>query len=162
MRKRFEQQMQIGQIPISDLQLNPKSTNALDQLIAALKEIYCNGKYNEKIYSILEELLDKKEKNNGRPGMDLWVIFVLAQVRLCMNYSYDMLHHQANNDYRLRCLLGLETDKYWPVERTEYAYQQIYDNVSGITDEILVKVNAVIVEFGHREVFKKKKIQYCA
>ena len=157
MRKRFEQQMRIGQLPISELQINPKSTNAMDQLITALKEIYCNSKYNERIYIILEELLEEKSKSNGRPGMDLWVIFVLAQVRLCMNYSYDMLHHQANNDYRLRYLLGLETDKYWPAERTEYAYQQIYDNVSCITDEMLVKINTVIVEFGHNEVFKKKE-----
>ena len=149
--------MQIGQILISDISVNPKSKNALEQLIVALKEIYNNPAYNKKIFTILEELLNGKDKNNGRPGMDMWVIFVLAQVRLCMNYSYVDLHHQANNDYLLRCLLGIENDGYFPFTRVEYAYQQIYDNVSLVNDEMLVKINDVIVEFGHNEVFKKKE-----
>ncbi len=33
--------------------------------------------------------------------MDLWSIFVLAQVRLCLNLSYDVLHDQANNHHNL-------------------------------------------------------------
>jgi hypothetical protein len=156
MRKRFEQQISIGQIAIRDLAVNPKSKNALDNLIVALKEIYCNAEYNEKIFSILEEGMCKKDMKNGRPGMDLWIIFVLAQVRLCMDYSYDNLHHQANNNYLLRCLLGIENDGYHFVNRTQFEYQQIYDNVSRISNEMLVKLNAVIVEFGHNEVFKKK------
>ena len=67
------------------------------------------------------------------------------------------VHHQANNDYRLRFLLGLENDKFWLIARTEYDYQQIYDNVSRISDEMLVKINAVVVAFGHNEVYKKRK-----
>ena len=85
-----------------------------------------------------------------------------AQVRLCMNYSYHELHYQANNDYFLRCLLGVENNSYFPTPRVVYEYQQIYDNVSLVNDEMLVKINAVIVDLGHMEVFKKKKVQHCA
>jgi len=91
MRKRFEQQLSIGQIPIEETIISPKSKNALDELLVALKEIYCNPEYNEKIFSILEKYIGNKKKT-GRPGMDLWCVFVLAQVRLCLNESYDMLH----------------------------------------------------------------------
>jgi hypothetical protein len=156
MRKRFEQEFTVDQIQICDLQINPKSKNVLDQLVAALKEIYCNQEYNERIFCILEELMDGKDSKNGRPGMDLWIVFVLAQVRLCLNYDYCMLHHQSNNDRLLRCLLGIEFE-YGFGRRIEFQYQQIYDNVSRLNDDMLKRINDVIVEFGHKEVFKKKE-----
>ena len=38
MRKRFELQLGIGQTPVSEIYINPKSKNALDHLVAALNE----------------------------------------------------------------------------------------------------------------------------
>ena len=84
MSKRFELQLSLGQTPISEIYINPKSKNALDQLIAALKEIYCNNEYNDKIFSIMEKYLPKVDNQNGRPGMNLWTIFVLGQVRMSL------------------------------------------------------------------------------
>jgi len=46
MRKRFEQQLFLGQLPIEETYINPKKKYALDELLAALKEIYCNTEYN--------------------------------------------------------------------------------------------------------------------
>lgn len=155
MRQRFEQQLKIGQLPISEIYINPKSKNALVELIAALKEIYLNKEYNEKVFSILERLIIGKDKNNGRPGMDLWIIFVLAQTRLFMNYSYEHLHNQANNHFLLRSIMGIEQETSFG--RIEFEYQHIYDNVSRLSDEMLRDLNDVIVEFAHEEVFKKRK-----
>jgi hypothetical protein len=152
--------MSIGQTPISEIYINPKSKNSLEQLIATLKEIYCNSEYNNKIFSIIESYLPKVVRNNGRPGMNLWTIFVLSQVRLCLDTSYDMLHHLANNDLLLRKLLGISDC--FGEESFSFEYQNIYDNVSKLSDAMLVDLNDVIVEFGHREVFKKKKPQPCA
>jgi hypothetical protein len=154
MRKRFEVQISIGQLPISGLLINPKSKNALEQVIAALKEIYCQPEYSERIFSLLEKSLSRKNPT-GRPGMNLWMIFVLAQVRMVLNCSYDHLHHLANNDRLLRVLLGVERD--YGFERIEYEYQNIYDNVSGLDDQMLKEINDVIVEFAHGQVFKKKE-----
>jgi hypothetical protein len=155
MRQRFELQFSIGQTPISEIYVNPKSKNSLDQLIICLKEIFCSSEYNNKIFSIIEKYLPKVDRNNGRPGMNLWTIFVLGQVRMCLNESYDMLHHLANNDRLLRQLIGIENE--FGVEPYEFEYQNIYDNVSKLSDEMLIEINDVIVEFGHREVFKKKE-----
>jgi hypothetical protein len=154
MRQTFDAQFQIGQIPISDIKINPKSKNALDQLIAALKEIYCNEEYNKKIFSIMCKYY-KPNRKNGRPGMNLWTVFVLAQVRLCMNLSYNVLHNHANNHILLRELIGIS--EIFGQERFVFEYQNIYDNVSKLSDEMLREINDVIVEFGHREVFKKKE-----
>jgi len=41
--------------------------------------------------------------------MDLCQIFVLAQVRLCKNMSYDDLHYIVNSDKIVRQLMGVES-----------------------------------------------------
>jgi hypothetical protein len=155
MRKRFEQQLGLGQLPIEATYINPKSRNALDQLLAALKAIYCNKEYNQQIFCILEGHINSGKKNTGRTGMDLWSIFVLSQVRLCLNLSYDVLHDQANNHHNMRCLMGVE--KGFGFERTEFEYQNIYDNVTLLSDEVVAELNQIILNFGHGEVFKKKE-----
>jgi hypothetical protein len=155
MRQRFDLQLKIGQTPISEIYINPKSKNSLDQLIAALKEIYCNSEYNDKIFSIIEKYLPKVSRKNGRPGMNLWTIFVLSQVRMCLGTSYDMLHHLSNNDILLRKLLGISD--IFGSEPFEFEYQNIYDNVSKLSDDMLVEINDIIVDFGHKKVFKKKE-----
>ena len=86
--------------------INLKSKNALDELQAALKTIYCNKEYNEKIFSILEKHINSGKKNTGRKGMDLWCVFVLSQVRLCLHISYDGLHNLTNNHRSMRHLMG--------------------------------------------------------
>ena len=110
MRKRFEQQYAMGQHQIEDTIINPKRKNALDELCAALKEIYCNEEYNEKLLSILEGSVSGSDMRNGRPGMDLWVLFVLSQVRQCLNISYDNVHNLANNHLTLRQILSIERE----------------------------------------------------
>lgn len=86
--------------------------------------------------------------------MDLWQIFVLSQVRLCQNTSYEELHHIANYDHLIRQIMGIE--KGFGYERQEVRYQNIIDNVSLLDDQTVRELNQVIVEFGH-EVFKKKE-----
>lgn len=155
MRKRFEQQLTIGQLPIEETQISSKRKSAVDELLAALKEIYCNQEYNQQVFSILERYIQQKKKATGRRGMDLWIIFVLAQLRLCLNISYEMLFNLANNHHTLRHLMGVE--RAFGYERIEFEYQNIYDNVSALNDEMVKELNAVILDFGHQRVFKKKE-----
>jgi hypothetical protein len=151
MRQRFELQLRIGQTPISELYINPKSKNALDQLIAALKVIYCNREYNNRIFSIIEKHLPDVDRKNGRPGMNLWTIFVFSQVRMCLGASYDTLHNLSNNHILLRKLIGIH--EIFGEESYIFEYQNIYDNISKLSDSMLMELNDVIVSFGHREVF---------
>lgn len=155
MRNRFEQQINIGQRPIEETPISHKGKNPLEELLAALKAIYCNNEYNEKIFSALENGITKGKKKTGRKGMDLWQIFVLAQVRLCLRMSYDGLHDLANNHFRLRFLMGVECE--YGFQRIQFEYQNIYDNVSMLSDELVNELNAIVLEFGHSEVFKKKE-----
>lgn len=155
MRKRFEQQLFIGQLPISETKISSKSKNSLDELLAALKEIYCIEEYNEKIFSLLEKHINGQKKRTGRKGMDLWCIFVLAQVRLCLNTDYNTLHNLANNHRTLRQIMGIERS--FGYDREEFSRQNIYDNINMLSDELITGINAIVVDFAHKEVFKKKE-----
>jgi len=154
MRKRFEQQIEIGQLLIQDTQISLKSKDSLDELMAALKEIFVTLEYNEKIFSILESVISYGKQKTGRKGMDLWQIFVLSQVRLCIGASYDRLLHLANYDHLIRQIMGVEKQPFF--ERTAFEYQNIYDNVTLLDDEMVQQLNEVIIAFGH-DIFKKKE-----
>jgi IS5 family transposase len=154
MRNRFELQLSIGQRPIEQTPISPKCKDALEELIAALKAIYCNKEYNQKVFSVLENYISKGKKKTGRKGMDLWQVFVLAQVRLCLGASYDRLENLANNHLALRWLMGVECE--YGFNRITFEYQNIYDNVTMLSDELIQELNALVLEFGHSEVFKKK------
>jgi len=155
MRKRFEQQLSFGTIPIEETSISLKAKDAITEVLAGLLELYKNKEYNEKIFSILEDYLVKNKNQTGRSGMDLWQVFVLAQIRLCKKLSYEDLHAQANNHYTLRRILGVCVPNDDFVGK-KFEYQNIYDNVSRLSDEMLLEINEVIVDFGHKEVYKKK------
>lgn len=154
MRKRFEVQLRLDCTPIHEVKIPAKTKNHMVALAAAIQYIYVTPEWNQKIFSLLSEKINKKKKATGRNGMSLWEIFVLAQVRLCMNIGYDELHYRANYDTLLRGLLGVLPTDY--THGKEYEYQNIYDNVRLLDDELLKQVNDVIVTVGH-EVFKKKE-----
>lgn len=153
MRKTFETQLQLGCTPIEEVDIPLKTKSHLAALAAALQYIYVTPEWNQRIFALLSSKICGGKKRTGRKGMSLWEVFVLAQVRLCMNISYDELHHIANYDTLIRGIMGVLPTHY-SVGKT-YGYQNIYDNVNLLDDELLVAINDVIVEAGH-EVFKKK------
>jgi hypothetical protein len=89
----------------------------------------------------------------GRPGMDLWTIFVLAGARLCLNTDYDRLHYLANNDLLLRQILGVHDGI---VRGRDFDRQTIIDNVHLLDDDTLREINRLIVGAGHKLVQKKE------
>jgi hypothetical protein len=156
MRKRFEAQLEIGQLLIEDTPTpRGRGRDGMVSLVIALRELYKNVTYRDRILDILEEKLIKGKPQTGRPGMPLWEIFVLAQIRLSKQLSYDELETQANYNSLLRQVMGVARAP--GIEEETYPYQTIVDNVSLLDDNTLRDINEVIVSFGHSEVFKKKE-----
>ncbi len=156
MRKRFEQQLSMGQIPINEVVINLKSRDSYVQFMRGMQEIFITPEYNNRIFCILENKIMKGKKATGRTGMDLWQIFVLAQVRLALDLSYDRLHSMSNYDSLLRQIMGVTTD--YGFEKQQFNYQQILDNVKLLDEQTLRQINEVIVEMGHK-VYKKKEAE---
>jgi hypothetical protein len=126
-------------------------------LVIALRELYKNKPNRDRILDILESKLIKGKLRTGRPGMDLWRLFVLSQLRLSKQLSYDELHMQANYNRLVRQVMGVERASGF--EEITFAYQTIVDNVSLLDDTSIQQINDVIVSFGQGEVFKKKEAE---
>jgi putative sterol carrier protein len=156
MRKRFEQQYSLGQVAIAEVKITTKCRDSIVELLAALQQLFVTEEFNTQIFNILESSILKGKKKTGRTGMDLWQIFVLAQVRLCMNISYDRLHYLSNHDKLLRQIMGVERESGYG--QIEFEYQNIYDNVSLLDDQTVRQLNEIVLDFGH-DVFKKKEAE---
>jgi hypothetical protein len=149
MRKVTEKQLEIGQTPISKIEIDLKSRDEIPQLLLGLQFIDSNKELRSEVYQILEGIIPQNvNPRNGRPGMDLWKIFVLGTLRLNCNWDYDKVHHISNEHYTVRQFLGhsrFEFDE-------KYSLQCIKDNVSLLTPEILDRINKLVVKAGHRLV----------
>ena len=99
--------MQFGEVDISEIKFDPKSRDDIPQILKGLQFIYTNAATREDIFKTLEKNISPKiNKNNGRPGMGLWKIFVMGVLRLDLNLDYDRLHNEVNYHSLIRQMLG--------------------------------------------------------
>lgn len=152
MRKVIDLQMKIGEVPISNIKFDLRSRDEIPKLLCGLQGIYCNPEISEEVFEIFKKIVPADiDFDNGRPGMNLWRIFVLGTLRLCCNWDYDKLMEIANNHKTLRQMLG-----HGIVEQDfNYALQTLKDNVSLFTPKALDEINQVVVKYGHKLVGKK-------
>ena len=153
MRKIIDLQMKIGETAISGIQFDPKSRDEIPKLLRGLQAIYCNREVRAQVFEALTELIPSHvDTKKGRKGMDLWKILVLGALRLSCNWDYDKLHEIANNHIKLRQMLGhgkMDADY-------QYELQTLKDNISLFTQEILDKINQIVIKYGHEIAGKKK------
>lgn len=151
MRKTKDQQMFFGEINISQIEFDLKSRDDIPKLLRGLQYLYVNKDVREKIFEILENgILPNIDKKNGRPGMDLWKIFVMSVLRSNLNWDFDRLCEMVNNHLTVRQMLG-----HGFFDTKTYHLQTIKDNLALITPEILNEINEVIVDCGHKIIKKK-------
>lgn len=153
MRKVIERQMKIGEINIPAIEFDLRSRDEIPKILIGLQHIYCAPETRAEVFTILMDIVAKEiSPNNGRPGMDLWKILVLGNIRLSCNWDYDKLQEIANNHKTLRQMLGHGIFD----EDYKYALQTLKDNVALFTPEVLGKINQVAVKAGHKLVGKKE------
>ena len=155
MRQRFEQQTTLGITPINEVKISLKSRDELPPVFMALQYIFKTPVLSEEIFELLEKHICSSKKQTGRMGMDLWHILVLAVVRHALNTNWDRLEDLSNNHKILRQILGVHVEKFG-IEEIEFCYQTIADNVSLINEDILQKINILVVKHGH-DLLKKKE-----
>ena len=149
-------QMALGQIDISEIKISLKSRDDIPTILRGLQYIYSTENIKEKVFQLLESRIAPNiDKNTGRPGMELWKIFVMGVLRLDLNCDYDRLHELVNQHRTIREILGHAHgfDDY------EYGLQTIRDNVRLLTSELLADINKVVVDAGHDLVSKNKNAE---
>ncbi len=144
-------QSSFGQVDIAQIDLNARSRDDIPAILKGLQYIYVTPEIRASVFTVLETSLGGDvRKDTGRPGMELWKVFVLATLKLGLGCDYDRLEELANQHNTLRQMLGHSG---WD-DPSRYALQTLIDNVSKLTPEVLVEVNQIVVEAGH-ELIKK-------
>lgn len=145
-------QSNFGQVNIADIHISARSRDDIPAVLRGLQYIYVQPNIRERVFALLEEsFASTARQDTGRPGMELWRVFVLATTKLALGCDYDRLQELANHHDTLRQMLGHSG---WD-DPSEYALQTLIDNVSKLDPEVLVEVNQIVVEAGH-ELLKKK------
>ena len=143
----------LGQVPVDQIQLNPKSRDDIPAILRGLQLLYTDEAKREALFALLDRhVLPGMSRRVGRPGMDLWRILVLGVVKQGLGCDWDRLHELANEHRTLRLMLGhsevLDED-------ATYEHQTVVDNVSLLTPELLSEVNRLVVVAGHEVAGKK-------
>ena len=152
MREVHRSQFQLGQVPIEEIWINPKSRDDIPAVLKGLQHIWSDEESRARLLALLDEhILPEADRTVGRPGMDLWQILVLGVLKQGLGCDFDRLHDLTNHHETRREFLGHGDFD----DKTRYEYQTVVDNVSLLTPELLSAVGRLVVESGHK-VAKKK------
>jgi hypothetical protein len=152
MRAIQKSQFELGEVAIADIKIDARSRDDIPAILRGLQEMYRHKETREKLFEKLEQSLETKaSRTTGRPGMELWRIFVLATLKQGLDCDFDRLQELANHHRTLRQMLG-HSDWF---DQSEYKMQTLVDNVSLLSPKVLAEISQLIVETGH-EVVKKK------
>lgn len=158
MRKHFQQQLELGIVPIHEVELDFKSRHSLVPILRGLQYVFETPSLSKEVFKILEEKIIGDKKDTGRPGMDLWEILVLGTVKHNQDIDYDALHDMTNQHNALRGILGIQRSDFR--EGQKYELQTLKDNVRLLDEATIYKVVDLIVKGGH-EFLKKKEGKDC-
>ncbi len=107
MRKIFPFQAEIGNLPIEEIRLDPKSRDDIPALLLGLQYLYTHKETREALFDLLEkEVLPGVDLNNGRPGMTVWGILVMGILKQGLNCDFDRLHELVNKHIDVQAFLG--------------------------------------------------------
>jgi hypothetical protein len=141
----------LEEMNIDKVKLELRSRDDTPQVLKGLQYIFLTSALRQEVFTLLKSIFPPElDLNNGRPGMDMWSIFVMGVLRLSLNYDYDRLHDMVNNHKAVRQILGHGIAD----DGKLYDLQTIKDNVTLLTPEILDQINQVVVKAGH-ELIKK-------
>ena len=152
MRKKFQQELTIYFLPISDVKIPNITRDELPPVLKALQTIFITPELNKEVFKLLESEI--KVCKMGRPGMDLWQILVLAVIRNSLNTNYDRILDLANNHKLIRQIMGIGTMSGFEYNK-EFSLSSIKDNVSKISEDTIISISDLVVKYGHDLVKKK-------
>ena len=159
MRTANDVQMKLGEVDVSQVKIDSKSRDDIPQILRGIQYLYADVGIRGKLFEALEKTIPATiDKTNGRPGMELWKIFVLGILRLNLNCDYDRLHELVNQHKTIRQILGhgiFDEDCY-------YQLQTLKDNVRLLTPEVLAEINQIIVGNGYKLLKKKETAKLAA
>ncbi len=131
---------------IEEIEIDLNSRDEIPMILQGIQALYGDEQSRTKLFALLKDLFPNRVSlNHGRPGMNLWQIFVLGLIRLTCNCDYDKLSDLANNHKTLRQFLGNSL-----FDNRSYSRQTLVDNLSLFTTDLLEEINKEVVTSGYR------------
>lgn len=147
MRIPHRNQQYFGCTPVTQVTLNANCRDRMIPILRALQHLYSRPQLRRRALELVgEDVLRDADPDQGRPGMTLWQILVLASVRLGCDFTYDHLQDLAENHNNLRSIMQVASD--W--EEESFAFRRIHDNICRVRPETIEAINHLIVAEGHR------------
>lgn len=147
MRIPHRNQLELGVIPISEINLNFECRDRMIPVLRGLQFIYTRPAFRQKALQLVEQdLAQHADLKKGKPGMTLWQILVLGTVKQACNYTYDHLQYLAENDRNLEAMLQRHS---WQEEEL-FHFKRIRNNVCLIRPETIEQISHLVVAEGHR------------
>ena len=152
MRQVKNPRMEIGEVRIEDIKLNPKSRDDIPALLAGLQHLYGDRDLRARLFELLEKhIAPDRDRGTGRPGMEMWRILVMGVVKQGLGCDYDRIHELVNEHRTLRRFLGHSSVSH----EEQYHLQTVMDNVELPGPELLCEVGRLVAESDHWVAGKK-------
>ena len=118
MRISHQDQMQLDVASIAQITLDTKCRDRMIPILRGLQHLYSQAHMRDQMLQLIAQDVPKDaDPDQGREGLTLWQVLVLASVRLGANVTYDHLHYLAGNDRNLRAMMqvgqGAEKGTFW-------------------------------------------------
>jgi hypothetical protein len=139
-------QQRIDSVPLLNVHLNPRSRDETVKLIRGLQGLYADEATRQAVLDLIaRDVLQGVRRDVGRPGMDLWSIFVLLCCREVLRLDYDRLEDLAENHALIRAAMGLGN---WE-QGHRFDWTRIWRNVRKVRAETVAEINRSVVHLGH-------------
>jgi len=146
MRISHQDQLQLDCTSIAQLTFDVECRDRMIPILRGLQYLFSRREFREQALELVaQDVLQDADPDQGREGLTLWQVFVLASVRLGTNVTYDHLHYLATSDRNLRAMMQVGG---W--DEGSFTWQRIRDNVCLVQVETLQRINELIVGEGHR------------
>jgi hypothetical protein len=146
MRISHQEQLQLDATPITQITLDIECRHSMIPILRGLQHLYSQPHIRDQALQLVAaDVLQDADPNQGREGLTLWQIFVLASVRLGANLTYDHLHYLSGSDRNLRAMMQVGQ---WTSE--SFNWRRIRDNLCLVQVETIEKINQLVVAEGHR------------
>jgi len=146
MRIPHQEQLQLDATSIARITLDTECRDRMIPVLRGLQHLYSQPHIRDQALELIaSDVLEDADPTQGREGLTLWQVFVLASVRLGTNITYDHLHYLAGNDRNLRAMMQVGA---WSEE--SFTWHRIRDNICQVRVETIEKINQRVVAEGHR------------
>lgn len=140
-------QQRIDQTPLLTVRLNPRSRDETVKLMRGLQAVYADAETRAAVLALIRrDVLNGVRDDVGRPGMDLWSIFVLLCCREALRLDYDRLEDLAENHRLVRAAMGIGE---WQAKHV-FDWTRIWRNVRMVSAESVAEINRRVVRLGHQ------------